>query len=258
MLPPSIVVPSQRNSYTADFGRNLRLNLNERRVGDFGKNTFVNYDTERESTQQLQGQQRLNAGNSRLGVRLAQSDPVLTTNKDTLLYNHQGQLAIQNPKLGEYASGITDYDAKTTNKEMYIDNKYIAPAFKNKAAGYLNRNYKAHTTLKEQTTEKLAKNTRFGGRTRIQANSGKENLHIKTNFNKLLSENTDVRSKFHTNNPQVIPMKINMGSVADRNNDLSRIRNTRIEDSGLLVNQLAQNPFHLQGGMQVNPFLQPF
>lgn len=260
MLPPSIVCPSKKNNYLNDNTRNVRLNLNDNRVNDYGRDTFVNYITDRDEIQVLQGKQSLNVHKSDSGYYLPQQDRVNTTNKDTMLYSYNGQLSIQNPHIGEYASGITDYDAKTTNKQMYVDNKYIASPFKNKAAGYLNTKYNAHTTLKEQSTERLNTHYRvLGGRTRVQENAGKSNVHIKHKFNKLFTENPNNRSTFHTNNSQVIPMKVNMGGVADKNNDLSRIANTRIQQTDLISSQLNQNPFVLRGTtMYADPFLQNF
>jgi hypothetical protein len=257
MLPPSIVCPSQKNTYLNDNTRNLRLNLNDNRVNDYGRNTYTNFMTDKAELQELEGEQSLNVHRSGFGYYLPQQDLVETTNKDTMLYNYNGQLSIQNPHIGEYASGITDYDAKTTNKQMYIDNKYLASPFKNKAAGYLNTKYNANTTLKQETTERLSKDYRVGGRTRVQENAGKSNMHIKNKYNKLFTENLDYRSKFHTNNSQVIPMKVNMGGVADKNNDLSRIPNQRIQQTDLISSQLNKNPFVLQGtAMYVDPFIQ--
>ncbi len=223
MLPPAIIFEPKKKNYSNDFGRNIRLNLNDNRVNDYGYNSFINYETDKSELGILGGRQVLNLNDEKRGFKV--------NNKNRL---------------------------KTTNKETYVKNNYIPTKFENKGNGYTRVNYVAKPTFKEISTERLFKDGRMNGRTRVQTNSGKESLHIKHKLNKLSSEREDERVKYRTNNSQIISGKSNMGKVLDRNHDLSRLENNRM-DSDIIKEQLKMNPFVLNGTvMKKNPFRENF
>ena len=148
---PSIVQEPTRQSFMSDYIRNV--GPAEKHSNDYGKNGYTPYITERAITGET-NQFDLNVNNSnRAGTIRYQDNARNTIKETTLLSDNSGNIKSDFSKNSTYAvdKDIQHWDAKTTNKQALVNNKYIGVITKDSGMGYTITNYDAKTTNKETT-----------------------------------------------------------------------------------------------------------
>jgi hypothetical protein len=149
-ISDSIVQDSKRQIFTHDFVRNYNPDKKSDVSDDYGKMTYTAYVTER----QLNGETNqfdLNVNQSKVGVRVYNQDDVRPTVKQTTLIGDNSGHVKTHDKGGMSAvdAGLQKWEAKATNKQTLINNKYIGGMKKDEGMGYTVAKYVAKTTGKE-------------------------------------------------------------------------------------------------------------
>ena len=149
-MTDSIVQDSKRQVFTNDFVRNYNPAKKSDVSDDYGKTTYTPYVTER----QLNGETNqfdLNVNQSKVGVRVYTQDDVRPTVKQTTLISDNSGHLKTHDKGGMSAvdAGLQKWEAKATNKQTLINNKYIGAMKKDEGMGYTVAKYVAKTTGKE-------------------------------------------------------------------------------------------------------------
>jgi hypothetical protein len=147
----SIVQETNRQSLDADYIRNINTSFRSDDKYDYGKSTYTAYVTERQITGET-NQFDLNVNKENTGNKMYYQDKAKGTIKETtLIHDNSGHIKTSFDKGSSlaYASGVQNWDAKATNKQVLVNNKYIGIASKEEGMGYSVANYVAKTTDKE-------------------------------------------------------------------------------------------------------------
>jgi hypothetical protein len=152
-------------------------------------------------------------------------DIAKVSHKQTVLFSYNGNYSHLNNQ-GNYDSYITNYNPKTTNKQLVSEDP---------------KNYR--NAPKARVFESLGKNLYSVEEAKPNTTHG-EIPNIRLNFGEKFE---------HTNYSNVIIGKANIGRFNDKNCDTSQISNSRIERD-LITGQLNQNPFYFRGVFGKNPF----
>lgn len=149
-VPDSIVRESTRQSFSTSFIRNYNPAKKTDVSDDYGKNTYTPYVTERELNGET-NQFQLNVSKQSLGVRMHHQDDVRATIKQTTLSSdNSGNIKTHDKgKMTAVEAGLQNWEAKATNKQALINNKYIGGMKKDEGMGYTIAKYIAKTTGKE-------------------------------------------------------------------------------------------------------------
>jgi hypothetical protein len=150
----SIVQEPMRQTLKIDSTRNFNTIQRKDDTYDYGKSSYTPYSTERHITGET-NQFNLNIHKQNMGNKLILQDKAKTTIKETTSINtNKGHIKTTFDKgsTDAYNQGIQNWDAKSTHKEMHVNNKYIGIADKNEGMGYSIANYEAKTTGKESVT----------------------------------------------------------------------------------------------------------
>ena len=149
-VPDSIVRESTRQSFSTSFIRNYNPSKKTDVSDDYGKNTYTPYVTERELNGET-NQFQLNVSKQSLGVRMHHQDDVRATIKQTTLSSdNSGNIKTHDKgKMTAVEAGLQNWEAKATNKQALINNKYIGGMKKDEGMGYTIAKYIAKTTGKE-------------------------------------------------------------------------------------------------------------
>lgn len=150
----SAVQPSIKTTYKTDYTRNFNTSKRKDIEYDYGKSTYTPYDTERHITGET-NQFDLNVHRQNMATKVYQQDDVKPTVKQTTLsYDNSGNIksSFDNGKMTAVDTGIQHWDAKATNKQTLINNKYIGGLKKDEGMGYTVATYAAKTTGKEVIT----------------------------------------------------------------------------------------------------------
>jgi len=265
----TFVQESKRHNFKNDY---LGHATGSKGANDYGKDSFVGYETQRATT----GQQMhvTNAKSSTGGFRVLPSDQARETLKQTTLsFDNSGNVKTKFDKgaAGAYDAGITDIKAKTTSKETTIVNNYKGIANKGEGS-YINK-YEAKTTGKEMmlqeysgtahmpneaksrqnyqnaeirsNKQELVSGERASGPQKFQIGSGKDILgETKRTQNALLKEQSNSRVQTQFNSP-VVPSSVFIGNTT-RQRDTRSQDNSRLQPE-LVNSQHANNPYSIYG-----------
>ena len=245
-LSLSLFQNPKRQNFEADSIRNVSGNITDKKVDDYGKSGITSYESERETT----GQQShvLNAQRKEFGMAIKPQDEFKTTLKQgAMMYDNFGNVKTTFDKGKSYAyeGGISGIDAKVTQKQSLIDNKYLGGIEKERGMGYLVTKYDARTTGKQMLTKDTELKKQINGPQYFQTSSGKTSqADIKSTQNMLLKEKEDKRPKMNVNINPVIPSKENIGTIIQYRNDderVDKISSERLDPT--ILTQLNNNPF---------------
>jgi len=169
-VPDSIVRESTRQSYSTSFIRNYNPVKKTDVSDDYGKNTYTPYVTERELNGET-NQFKLNVSKQTLGVRMHHQDDVRATIKQTTLSSdNSGNMRTHDKgKMTAVESGLQNWEAKATNKQALVNNKYIGAMKKDEGMGYTIAKYIAKTTSKEI----ISANSEYTGNSSAAAKNAK-------------------------------------------------------------------------------------
>ena len=169
-VPDSIVRESTRQSYSTSFIRNYNPVKKTDVSDDYGKNTYTPYVTERELNGET-NQFKLNVSKQTLGVRMHHQDDVRATIKQTTLSSdNSGNMRTHDKgKMTAVESGLQNWEAKATNKQALVNNKYIGAMKKDEGMGYTIAKYIAKTTGKEI----ISANSEYTGNSSAAAKNAK-------------------------------------------------------------------------------------
>lgn len=151
----SIVQEPSRQSLYTDNVRNITSLVRTDDKHDHGRSGYRVYDTERHVTGETNNF-NINVNMQDKGNKIYLQDDAKTTNRElTSINKTKGHIKtiFDKGSMSAYDEGVQNWDAKTTNKEMHVNNKYIGVADKNEGMGYSIANYQARTTGKESITE---------------------------------------------------------------------------------------------------------
>lgn len=270
-----------RQTLKIDTVRNF--NTNNRKDDEYdGKSSYRVYDTERHITGET-NKFDVNVNMQNKGNRIYLQDDAKGTIKETTSENkNKGYIKTTFDKgsIGAFDKGLQNWDAKVTNKEIYVNNKYIGIADKNEGMGYSIANYQAKTTGKEtihssyygnnsnsgvKTTmsrfnynqaeindkkEILVSNNRSSGPNKYQISSGMDNQGAqKYTENMKLKENQSYRRSQDVNEflnpllPKIISQSNQLGVIENKkhSNESDRLQ------PSFVLNQLKNNPLVING-----------
>ncbi len=245
-LSLSLFQNPKRQNFEADYIRNANGNITDKQVNDYGKSGLTTYESERTTTGQRT--HLLNAQRKEFGATVAPQDKFKTTLKEnTMIYNNVGNIktTFDTGKSSAYEGGLSGIDAKVTQKQTLIDNKYLGGIEKERGMGYLVTNNDVRTTGKEMLTKDSELKNQKSGPQYFQASSGKvSHADLKTTQNMLLKEKEDRRQKMNVNINPVIPSKELLGAVIQFRNDdekVDKVSSQRLDPT--ILKQLDDNPF---------------
>jgi len=274
----SLIQEPKRNNFDNDYQRNVS---GHKTTNDYGKSGMSAYETERATT----GLEThlSNAHKATFGMRTSLSDmPKSTIKETTLSFDNSGHIKTQfnQGSVGAYNSGVSNIEAKTTQKESTLMNNYKGVMSKEKGMGYLVNKYEAKTTGKEinsnndyigiatAESEKVTSRVNYNN---AEIRDYKESIltgarapgpqyfkttagavshgDIKETENMLLKEREDDRVKMNVNVQQSIPDKHILGVKTKLRFD-DEAEDTVFADRlqpDLVIGQHSQNPYSLYG-----------
>lgn len=272
-LASALFQQPRRQNFENDYLRNVSDSRHQTDQDDFGRSGITQYESERSTT----GDQThlLNVNRQEAGVRVRPQDNTKTTLKQTTLHSYSGHVktGIDNDTNELYNRGIVTVDAKATQKESLVENKYLGQSQRSDGMGYLVSKREAPTTNKEiisanssyiQTPGAINSNPRvyksevqirdhkqdvlMGERPRgpqtFQTTIGKGSLgETKLTDNMLFREHEDTRESMNVHVPQVIPTKSLLGTNLRYRKDNGPEDTIDRMDTTFITEQLAQNPF---------------
>jgi hypothetical protein len=149
-ISKSLVQDPKRQSFKTDFIRNYNTNERKDANYDYGKTTYTPYITERSLNGET-NQFDLNVNKQNKGQKVyLQDDAKSTIKQTTLLSDNSGHLkSFDKGSISAIDAGLQHWDAKATNKQALINNKYIGGMKKDEGMGYSVAKYIAKTTGKE-------------------------------------------------------------------------------------------------------------
>ena len=149
-ISKSLVQDPKRQSFKTDFIRNYNTNERKDANYDYGKTTYTPYITERALNGET-NQFDLNVNKQNKGQKIYLQDNAKSTIKETtLLSDNSGHLkSFDKGSISAIDTGLQQWDAKATNKQALINNKYIGGMKKDEGMGYSVAKYIAKTTEKE-------------------------------------------------------------------------------------------------------------
>jgi hypothetical protein len=279
-LQSALFQEPKRQNFENDHVRNLSGDVIQQDTFDFGRSSMKQYQSERSTTEDKTHNLNVNQKNTGLTVR--PQDSIKTTLKQTTLNKDKSgniKTTFDVGRNSAYTSGIVDIDAKTTQKQTLIDNKYMGQMQKSDGMGYLVNKYDAKVTGKEIITNNsdyistgaaLVKNPQIykreisirddkqdlllgqrpSGPQTFQTASGKVSFaDIKVSDNMLIKEESDTRDKFQSLNFQNIPSKEILGKYI-RKNESREEKNNRF-DINMIEQQLSNNPYVINSAKKI-------
>ena len=138
-----------RQQLKNDHVRNLNQS-NLANNSDYGKNSFNLPELERNTTNTMH---TININKQGTKNQVGLLDDIKRTTKETTLIQDNSGNINSIIKKSDNTNGISDYNFKTTQKEMLVDKNYIGQPSKNDQTGYNVSKYDAKTTNKEMTSD---------------------------------------------------------------------------------------------------------
>jgi len=281
-IQESIVQETNRQSFKNDFVRNVDSVKKSDVTDDFGKKGYNPKITERFVNGET-NQFNLNVNMQTRGQQLKYSDNAKTTIKQSTLHSNIGNIKsiFDKSSMNAVDECIQKWEAKATQKQALVNNKYVGNATKDKGMGYNIANYDARTTGKEIITansnyiggssahhknnisrnnyenaeiddrqEILISNERSSGPQSFQISAGADiQGELKYTNRMALKEEFDYRRQqdqkefLNTNSPRLTVPLQNLGVFENKAQTYSEEENTRIDP--ILNNQLCNNPFYI-------------
>jgi hypothetical protein len=270
----------KRQNFENDYLRNVS---NETRVHDYGKTTMTAFATERNTTEERT--HLLNVTLPNRGIKTSFSDLAKSTIKETTLdtdTTRNFKSSFDKGAVATHYYGISDFTAKTTNKETIKEDNYKGIVNKESGMGYIVNKYDPRTTGKEiisqnseyqggakyannpmsnenylnaelrDNKEELLKRDRLAGPQNFQISSGKGAFgDIKVTENMILKEKLDRRDKLNILLPNILPSKNSIG-ISDRVKLDDESEDTMFADRlqpDLISYQLKDNPYSMYNQM---------
>lgn len=140
-----------RQQLSNDYIRNVnKSNLSNNH--DYGKGSINLPELERDSTSTMH---KVNVNRQGMKSQVGVMDDIKSTIKETTLeYDNSGNISfIKKSDAMSRDSGLSNYDLKTTQKQMLVDKNYIGQPMKKDQTGYTVHKYDAKTTNAETTTD---------------------------------------------------------------------------------------------------------
>lgn len=274
----SLMQIPKRQNFENDYSRNIS---SEKRVHDYGKTTINAFETERSTTSDKT--HLLNPTAMTRGIKTSFSDFAKGTIKETTLATDTSRnlkSSFERGLIETHYSGISDFKARTTNKETFREDNYKGVINKENGMGYLVNKYDAKTTGKETITqnssyqgnalysnnpmsnenylnaeirdskEELLERDRLAGPQNFQISSGKNAFgDIKFTNNMELKESEDERDLLNFNMPKLFPSAKSIG-VSDRIRYDDDVEDTVFIDriqTDIIQSQFNQNPYSIYG-----------
>jgi hypothetical protein len=275
----SLVQMPKRYNFENDYTRNL--SGDQKRVNDYGKNSITAFETERTTTSDKS--HLLNPTGVMGGIKTRFSDNAKSTIKETTLDTDPTRnlkSSFDKGLIESHYSGISDFVAKTTNKETIKEDNYKGVMQKEQGMGYLVNKYEAKTTGKELVTmnseyqgnatyannptskenylnavirdskQELLERDRLAGPQNFQISSGKNAFgDIKFTENMELKESLDTRDNLNLLYPNIFPSKFSLG-ISDRVRYDEDVEDTVFADrmdSNIISSQFNENPYSIYG-----------
>ncbi len=277
-LDASFVQNPKRNNFGNDYLRNV----NGRKLTNDIQRASINvFETERATTGDITHQ--LNANMEKMGQTTRLIDGVKSTIKETMLsHDNSGHIktTFDSGAVEAFRTGVSNMTAKTTSKEMTVDNKYIGNSQKASGMGYLVNKYSAKTTGKEiisadseytgganghrqsstrvhysnfesrpDKEESLVRDRASGPQKFGYASGVVSQGELQVVDNLLLKEQEDRRLKMNVNVQQVIPSKAGIGYVQRfrHDDDAEDLVFSDRLDASIVNQQLSANPYSMYG-----------
>lgn len=284
-MSDSLVQDSKRQVFVNDYVRNYNPNKRSDVSDDYGKTTYKPPTTQR----QLNGETNkfdVNINQSKMGARVYNQDDARATIKQTTLKGDNSGHMRTHDKGGMSAvdAGIHNWEAKSTNKQALINNKYIGGMKKDEGMGYTIAKYVARTTGKEiissnseytgnssvvsslqssrhnfnnaeinDRQEVLISSERASGPQKFQISSGVDSHgQLKYTHKMELKEGASYRKQQDTKEfmnarlPNTITPVQSFGLQQNKKQDYSETENTRFQPN-MLLSQLQNNPYNING-----------
>lgn len=146
------VKPSTRQTLSNDYTRNIKQATTTNN-SNYNRDSINLPELERNSTSTMHS---VNVNKSGSGLKIGILDDIKNTTKETMLYGDQSghiNSVIRQSDTILPDIGLSDYNFKTTQKEMMVDQNYIGQPMKNDQTGYTVNKYNAKTTNKETTSD---------------------------------------------------------------------------------------------------------
>jgi len=146
------VQPSTRQTLSNDYTRNIKQATTTNN-SNYNRDSINLPELERNSTNTMHS---VNVNKSGSGGKIGILDDIRGTTKETMLYGDKSghiNSVIRQSDTILADIGLSDYNFKTTQKEMMVDQNYIGQPMKNDQTGYTVNKYNAKTTHKETTSD---------------------------------------------------------------------------------------------------------
>ena len=217
------------NDYTRNVNRSNMANNS-----DYGKGSYKLPELERDSTSTMH---TINVNKQGTKSQVGVLDDLKNTMKETtLIQDHSGNINSFINKSDN--TGMTDYDFKTTQKEIDIDKTYIGQPMKKDQTGYNVSKYSAKTTNKETTSDILYQ----GG---VGANDGKSNSMVYSTYNNPEKVRNAVHPKNYKGNATT------QGFTQNENRQQYVNAEVNLNQEKLISNERPSGPqaFNISGGV---------
>lgn len=222
-----------RQQLNSDYTRNVnRSSLAN--GGDYGKGSYNLPELERNTTNTMH---TINLNKQGTKSQVGLLDDVKNTMKETTLYqDNSGNINSFINKSDN--TGITNYDFKTTQKEIDIDKTYIGQPMKKDQTGYNVSKYSAKTTNKETTSDLQYQ----GG---AGANDGKSNSMVYSTYDNPEKVRNAVHPKNYRGNATT------QGFTQNENRQRYTNAEVNLNQEKLISNERPSGPqaFNISGGV---------
>lgn len=245
-LTDALFQQPKKHNFENDYLRNANGGIiNTQDTSDYGRASFKNYESERETTGEIS--HLLNANNPNAGVKIKPRDDAKTTIKETTMYvDNFGNVKTVHDRgrNSAYIAGLSDFTAKETQKETLVNSTYEGQIHKSDGMAYVVNKYDAKTTSKEM----ISANSDYTSNPRsFQTGTGSASYgDIKHTSNMELKELEDPRPKMNVNTSQVIPSKDNIGMAIKFRKDNGPEDTINRFQPDLITSQLVENPYHIK------------
>lgn len=251
-LTDALFQTPKKHNFENDYLRNANGGIvNSQNTSDYGRGSFKNYESERETTGDKL--HLLNGSAPNLGMKIKPRDDAKTTIKETTMYvdkfGNVQTTVLNRGANSAYIAGISDFNAKETQKETLVESTYEGQMHKPDGMAYVVNKYDAKTTSKEI----ISANSDYTTNPRsFQTGTGKASYgDIKHTENMNLKEMEDDRPKMNVNTAQIIPSKQNIGvGIKFRKDNGPEDTIDRFQPD-IVTNQLIENPFHINTSQMI-------
>jgi hypothetical protein len=222
-----------RQQLDNDFTRNVNRS-NMANNSDYGKGSYNLPELERDSTSTMH---TINLNKQGTKSQVGVLDDIKGTMKETtLIQDNSGNITFI--KKSDNTNGLTNYDFRTTQKEIDIDKTYIGQPMKKDQTGYNVSKYSAKTTNKETTSDLQYQ----GG---AGANDGKSNSMVYSTYDNPEKVRNAVHPKNYKGNATT------QGFTQNENRQRYANAEVNLNQEKLISNERPSGPqaFNISGGV---------